>query len=172
MKDLCSSVSKLLDKYFDQEATDKEKSLVEAHLVGCPVCQGALKRMGDFRGLLELPAEAAVQREDFERAWQHISREIRTRKKPSWRESVWESIRSWLDLSPMLRKRVWVPAMAVAAIVILLTTQVFFKETSSDVGLPDVEYVDSSYSVMVYPMEKGKLTVIWLFEGQEEAPPS
>ncbi len=168
MKDLCSSVSKLLDKYFDQEATDKEKFLVEAHLAGCPACQDALERMGDFRELLKLPAEAAVQREDFEQAWQNISRGIRTQRKPSWRESI----RSWLDLSPMLRKKVWVPAVAVAAVLILLTTQVFFKETSSDVGLPDVEYVDSSYSVMVYPMEKGKMTVIWLLEGPEEAPPS
>ncbi len=168
MKDLCSSVSKLLDKYFDQEATDKEKSLVEAHLAGCPACQDTLKYMGDFKELLEVPAEAAVQREDFERAWQNISREIRIQKKPSWRESI----RSWLDLSPILRKKVWVPAVAVAAVLILLTTQGFFKETPSYVGLPDVEYVDSSYSVMVYPMEKGKMTVIWLFEGQEETPPS
>jgi hypothetical protein len=39
--------------------------------------------------------------------------------------------------------------------------------------LPDVEYVDSSYNVMVYPIEKGKMTVIWLFEGEEkEATPS
>ncbi len=168
MKDLCSPVSKLLDKYFDQEATDKEKSLVEAHLAQCPACQDALIQMGNFKELMKMPAEAAVQREDFDRAWQNISREIRTPEKPSW----WETVRSWLDLSPILRKKVWVPAVAAAAILIFLGTQVFFKETSSYVGLPDVEYVDSSYNVMVYPMEKGKMTVIWLFEGQEETPPS
>lgn len=168
MKDLCSSVSKLLDKYFDQEATDKEKALVEAHLARCPVCQDALKRMGDFKELLKLPAEAVVQQEDFERIWQNIGRKIRTQEKPSW----WESVRSWLDLSPIFRKEVLVPAVAAAAILIFLSTQVFFKETPSYVGLPDVQYVDSSYNVMVYPMEKGKMTVIWLFEGQEETPPS
>jgi anti-sigma factor RsiW len=169
MKDFCSSVSKLLDKYFDQEATDKERSLVETHLAVCPTCQDTLKCMGDFRDLLKVPVEAALQREDFERAWQNISREIRIREKPSWQESI----RSWLNLAPILRKKVWVPAVAVAAILILLTTQVFFEETPSYVAMPDVEYVDSSYNVMVYPMEKGKITVIWLFEGDEnEAAPS
>jgi anti-sigma factor RsiW len=169
MKDFCSSVSKLLDRYFDQEATDKERSLVETHLAGCPACQDTLKRLRDFRDLLKVPVEAAVQREDSERVWRNISREIRIREKPSWHESI----RSWLDLAPIFRKRVWVSAVGVAAILILLSTQVFFEETPSYLGLPDVEYVDSSYNVMVYPIEKGKMTVIWLFEGDEkEATPS
>jgi anti-sigma factor RsiW len=168
MKDSCSSVSILLEKYFDQEITDKERSLVEAHLAGCPTCKDALKWMGDFRDLLKAPVEAAVHMEDFELAWQNIRKGIRPQQKPSWRESI----RSRLDLSPVFRKKVWVPAVAVVAILILLTAQVFFEETPSYIALPDVEYVDSTYNVMVYPMEKGKMTVIWLFEGQEEAPPS
>ena len=45
MKDSCSSVSKLLEKYFDQEVTDKERLLVEGHLQDCPACQDALKSM-------------------------------------------------------------------------------------------------------------------------------
>jgi anti-sigma factor RsiW len=157
-----------LEKYFDREATDKERSLVEAHLAGCPACQHALKRIGDFTDLVKVPLEPAVQKEDFERVWQNVKREIRTQEKPSWRESV----RSWLDLSLLLRKRIWVPVVAAAAILLLLTTQVFFEEASY-VAMPDVEYVDSSYNVMVYPIEKEKITVIWLFEGQEqEASPS
>ncbi len=34
MKDSCSSVSRLLEKYFDQEVTDDERLLVEGHLQG------------------------------------------------------------------------------------------------------------------------------------------
>jgi len=168
MKDSCSSVSRLLEKYFDQEATSKERALVEAHLAGCPACQDALKWMGHCRDSLKVPIETALQKEDFERSWQNIRREIQIREKSSWRESI----QSWLELSGLFRKKVWVPAVAVAAILVLLTTQVFFEEASF-VALPDVEYVDSSYNVMVYPIERGKITVIWLFEGQEmEAPPS
>ena len=169
MKDSCSSVSKGLEKYFDQEATDQEKSLLEAHLTGCSACRDALAWMGNFRDWVRTPVEEAVRTEDFERAWQNIRREIRLQEKPSWQESI----RSWLDLSPLFWKKIWVSALAVAAIFVLLTTQVFFEETSSYVEPSDVEYVDSPYNVMVYPIEKGKITLIWLFEGQEkEAPPS
>ena len=169
MKVSCSSVSMLLEKYFDQEVTDKERSLVEAHLAGCSACTDAVKWMGDFRDLVKAPVEEAVRKEDFGRTWQNIRREIQLREKPSWQESI----RSWLDLSLLFRKKILIPAVAVAAIFVLLTTQVFFEETPSYLALPDVEYVDSSYTVMVYPIEKEKITVIWLFEGQEkEAPPS
>jgi anti-sigma factor RsiW len=122
MKNSCSSVLELLEKYFDREATDRERSLVEAHLAGCSACQDTLAWMGEARNLVKAPVEAAVQKEDFERAWLNIRREIRLQEKPSWRESI----RSWLDLSLFIRKKVWVPAVAAAAILLLLTTQVFF----------------------------------------------
>jgi len=171
MKDSCSSVSRLLEKYFDQEATDKERSLVEDHLAGCLSCQDTLEWMGDFRDSVKTPVKMAVQKEDFERAWQNIRREIQLQEKSSW----WKSIQSWLDLPRFFRKKVWVPAVAVVAIFALLTTQVFFEEASEEASygaLPDVEYVDSSYNVMVYAIEKSKITVIWLFEGQEMEAPS
>ena len=35
MKDSCSTISVLLEKNFDQEVTDKERSLGESHLRDC-----------------------------------------------------------------------------------------------------------------------------------------
>jgi hypothetical protein len=165
MKDLCSSVSKLLEKYFDQEVTQKERSLVERHLLGCPTCRDALKSMEGFREMIKAPVEEAVQKEDFQWVWQNIQREIRLRERPT----VWETVRSWLDISPLFQRRVWIPVVATMVLIILISTPLLFKKTPSFPGPSVVEYVESqTHNVMVYQSEKSKVTVIWLLEGPEK----
>jgi len=170
MKGSCSSISRLLEKYFDQEATDKERFLVESHLQDCAACQGALKSMEELRALIKSPLEEALQKEDFPWVWQNIERQIRLQEKQPW----WESIHSWLDISPLFKRKVWIPAVATAVVLLFITTQIIFKNTSSYPGASVVEYVESeTNNVMVYDLEKAKVTVIWLFEGpEEEALPS
>jgi len=77
MTNSCSSVSTVLEKYFDQEVTDEEKLLVEGHLEDCPACQDVLKSMEELRTLMKVPVAEAVQKEDFPWVWQKIEREIR-----------------------------------------------------------------------------------------------
>jgi anti-sigma factor RsiW len=170
MKNSCSSILKLLEKYFDQEATDKEKLLVENHLQDCAACQDALKSMEKLKALIKSPVEEALQKEDFPWVWQNIERKIRLQEKLTW----WQSIRSWLDISPLFKRKVWIPAVATAAVLLFITTQIIFKNTSSYLDASVVEYVESeTNNVMVYDLEKAKVTVIWLFEGpEEEAIPS
>jgi len=165
MKKNCSSVSKLLEKYFDREVTGAERSLVEDHLFDCPTCRDALHSMESLRNLIKSPVEEAVEKENLPWVWQKIEREIRLKEKPSW----WEGIRDWLDITPLLRKRVLIPAAAVAAILILTTAPLLFKKTSSYPGPSVVEYVESqTYDVMIYELENAKGTIIWLFEGPDE----
>lgn len=164
MKDSCSSVSKLLEKYFDGEVTEKERSLVGEHLLDCPTCRNALKLMEGLREAIKSPVEEAVEKEDFPWVWEKIEREIRLQEKPTWRESL----RSWLDISPLFKRKVWIPAVAAMAILILVIAPILFKKTTSFSGPSVVEYVESEvYNVMVYESEKGKVTVIWLLEGPE-----
>jgi predicted anti-sigma-YlaC factor YlaD len=165
MKDPCSSILKLLEKYFDQEATDNERLLVEGHLRGCVECRNALKSMQELRTLMKSPVEEAVQKEDFPWVWQKIEREIRKGQgKLTW----WQSLRSWLDVSPLFKKKVWIPAAATLVVLLLIIAQIIFKETLSYPNASVVEYLDSpTYNVMVYQVEP-KVTVIWLFEGPEE----
>ena len=165
MQDLCSQVLKLLEKYFDQEATDKEKLLVEGHLQVCPACLDVLRSMEELRTLIKVPVEAAAQEEDFPWVWQKIEREIRSQRKPTWLQSL----RSRLDVSQLFKKKIWIPAVATLAVLLMITAQLIFKETPSYPGLSDVEYVESEdYNVMVYQSENQKVTVIWLFEGPEK----
>ena len=165
MKESCSSVSMLLEKYFDQEATGAEKSLVESHLQDCPACRNVLNSMEELRTLMKAPVEEVVRKEDFPWVWQKIEREIRLPKKRAW----WSSLRSWLDVTPFLRKKVWIPAMATVVVLLLITAQVVFKKTPSYQGVSVVEYLESpAYNVMVYQLEESNVTVIWLFEGPEE----
>jgi predicted anti-sigma-YlaC factor YlaD len=161
MKDSCSSVSKFLEKYFDGEVTDKEKLLVESHLQDCPACQDALKSMEGLRTLIKVPVEDAVQKEDFPWVWQKIEREIRSQEKRTWRQTL----RSWLDVSPLLRKKVWVPALATLVVLLFVTGQMIFRKIPSYPDSSVVEYVESETNdVMIYNLEKAKVTVIWVFD--------
>ncbi len=165
MTNSCSSVSTVLEKYFDQEVTDEERFLVEGHLQDCPECREALKSMEELRSLMRAPVEEAVRKEEFPWVWQKIEREIRLQEKPTWRESL----RSWLDITPRFKKKVWIPAAATLVVLLFLTTQIILKKTPSYPEASVVEYVESqSDNVMVYQLEEPKVTVIWLFEGPTE----
>jgi len=170
MKDSCLSISQLLERYFDRQATDQERSLVERHLPGCPTCHERLRLLEGLREAIRTPVDEALKEETFPWVWEKIEREIRMRRKLSW----WESLRSWLDLSPISGKKVWIPAVATAIALALVTSTLLFKKTPSYSERSVVEYVESGvYNVMVYESEKGKVTVIWLFEGtQNESPAS
>jgi anti-sigma factor RsiW len=165
MKDSCSSVSKLLEKYFDQEITDKERSLMEGHLQDCSACRDALKSMEELRALIKVPVEEALQKEGFPWVWQKIEKEIRLQKKLTW----WQSLRSWFDVSPLFQRRVWIPAVATVVVLLFITAQIILRKTPSYPDASVVEYVESETdNVMVYQLEKPKVTVIWLFEGPEK----
>ena len=126
---------------------------------------GCVKSMEELRALIKVPVEEAVQKEDFPWVWQKIEREIRSQEKLIW----WQSLRSWLDVSPLLKKKVWIPAVATIVVLLFITTQIFFKKIPSYSGASVVEYVESeTNNVMVYDLEKAKVTVIWLFEEPEE----
>ncbi|OGP89314.1 MAG: hypothetical protein A2157_10435 [Deltaproteobacteria bacterium RBG_16_47_11] len=165
MKDSCSSISDLLEKYFDQEVTDEEGSLVDGHLHDCPSCQDALKTMEGLRYLIKAPIDEADQKENYYWVWQKIEKEIQREEKPAVRESI----RRWLDITPLFRKKVWVPAAAAIVAVFLALAPSVFKKTPSSSEASVVEYLESqSYNVMVYESEKGNVTVIWLLEEPEK----
>jgi anti-sigma factor RsiW len=165
MKDSCLSVSTLLEKYFDGETTDKEKLLVEGHLHDCRVCRDALKSMEDLRVFIRTPIEEAAEKEDFPWVWQKIEREIRSQEKLTW----WQSLRSWLDVSPLFKKKVWVPAVATLVVLLFVTGQIIFRKIPSYPDSSVVEYIESeTNNVMIYNLEKAKVTVIWVFDEPEK----
>ncbi len=161
MKDVCSSVSKLLEKYFDQELTDNQRVLVEGHLQDCAGCRNALRSMEELRTLMKFPVEEAVREEDFPWVWQKIEREVRKgQEKRTWRQSL----RSWLDISPLFRRKVWIPTAATVAALLLITTLIISEKTPSYPSASVVEYLDSpTHNVMVYQAEP-TVTVIWVFD--------
>ena len=164
MKDPCSSISRLLERYFDRETTADEGILVQEHLRQCTTCQAQLKSMEELRTTLRTPVDEAVKEETFAWVWQKIEREIQAREKPSWRESI----RAWFGLSFPFRRRVWIPAVAAALLIIAIGFPLFFKETPSQTGLSIVKYVEShTNNVMVFESERENVAIIWLFEATE-----
>src|SRR4030042_1615501 len=88
MKDPCSSISRLLERYVDRETTADEGILVQDHLRQCTTCEAQLKSMEELRATLRSPVDEAVKEETFAWMWQKIEREIQTREKPSSEEYV------------------------------------------------------------------------------------
>jgi len=169
VKKSCSAVSRLLEKYFDQEVTDEERSHVEAHLLDCHACRDVLKSMEKLRDLAKTPVEEAVLKEDFPWVWQKIERGIRIEERPTF----WEALQSWFQTFPLFQRKVWIPAVAAVAITLIITIPMLFKKTPSYPSASVVEYVESkTYNVMVYELEKAKVTVIWFFEEPEKETPS
>jgi anti-sigma-K factor RskA len=167
MKRECSSISRLLEKYFDQEVTPEERSLVEDHLPSCLGCRSALLSMENLRNLIKSPVEEAVERENFPWVWEKIERGIQQEEKPG----LWESLWSWLDMISLRKKKILIPAVAAVVILILITAPLLYEKMSSYPVLSVVEYVESdTYNVMIYERETPQVTVIWLFEGPEEEP--
>ncbi len=170
MKDSCSPILELLEKYLDEEVTEHERTLVEDHLLECRACQDELTSMKELHTLITLPVDGAVQQENFPWVWQKIERRLQTEEKPSWLQSLWERLES----SPLLRRRVWAPALAAALIVILVAVPLLMKKTSSPSEASVVVYVESqTNNVMIYESEsdQNKVAVIWLLEGSEEESP-
>lgn len=168
MREPCSSISNLLEKFFDQEASEQEKVKVETHLRDCPICRQTLERMEGLRTLIRAPIDQASRNEGYPWVWQKIEREIQAKA----RGSVWNSLMPWLDLSS-LRRRAWVPAVAAALVLLILLVPWFYKKTPSHPEGFVVEYVESkTNNVMVYELEQVKVTVIWLFEVTENGPSS
>jgi hypothetical protein len=167
MKDSCLSILQLLERYFDQQGTDQERCLVENHLSGCTFCQEKLKELKGLRTLIKTPVDEALSQETFPWVWEKIEKGTRHEVKPSW----WEPIRSWLDLSPLFRRRIWIPAVATVIVLLFFSAQIIFKKTPSYLEASVVEYVESETNdVMVYQLEKPEITVIWIFEEPNEEP--
>lgn len=161
MKDSCSTMLQLLERYFDRQMTEQERSLVENHLSGCTACRERLGELGSLRTLMKTPVDEALGQETFPWVWERIEKGIQQERKPSW----WESLKSRLDLSPLFRKRIWIPAMAAAVVLLFITAQIIFKKTPSYSVASVVEYVESETGdVMVYQLEDPEITVIWIFE--------
>src|SRR4030042_6866401 len=165
MKRECSSISRLLEKYFDQEVAPEERSLVEGHLPDCSACRMALDSMQNLRILIKNPVEEAMGKESFPWVWEKIEKGIQRKE----RLGLWDFLKSWLDITPLLKRKILIPAVAAAFILILITAPLLHKKISSYPVPSVVEYVESeTYNVMIYELETPQVTVIWLFEGPEE----
>ncbi len=161
MNDSCPAFAQLLERYFDRQVTEEEQALVQRHLPVCSICQEKLRGLEKLREVVKSPVDEALRIETFPWLWEKIERDIRLEQKPTWQEAFL----SWLGLSRLLRKKVWIPAVVTAVLITLIVSPFLLKKTPSLLEQPVVEYVESGvYNVMVYESEKAKVTVIWLFE--------
>jgi anti-sigma factor RsiW len=157
MKGACSLSAELLERYMDSEMTDRERGVVETHLAECPSCSELLRSMMEFSAMIKVPAAEHPSNAEYDRLWRHIKNESQKKRAPRF------------DFLGFLRQRIWVPASAVALVLVIVAASLLFKKTTTVPGRFGVEYVESkTNNVVVYEVEKSNVTVIWLLEGPEE----
>jgi len=121
--------------------------------------------MQTLRLLIKSPVVEAVERENFPWVWQKIEKGIQRKE----RLGLLDFLKSWLDVTPLLKRKILIPAAAAAIVLILITAPFLYEKIASYPVLSVVEYVESeTYNVMIYELESPQVTVIWLFEGPEE----
>lgn len=170
MKDQCSDIKKLLERYYDNERSEKEKMEIDVHLTTCTECKRELKSLQGLSVLIREYGTMAAEEETFEKVWHGVKKRtgepvgaglaLPTNK-------VWHSVR-------LLYK----PILASAFVVLLMLAWLFYPYKTEELpeaktGLVVVEAVESSpKGVMVFNANDGSVAVIWLFEiedGEEEA---
>lgn len=159
MKDQYSDIKKLLERYYDNELSEKEKIEVEGHLTTCTECKEELKSIEGLSVLIREYGTMEPEEETFEKVWHGV------------REGIVKTVGARLALPYTL-------LLTAVFVVLLMLAWLFYPYKTEELpeaktGLVVVEAVESSpKGVMVFNANGGSVAVIWLFEiedGEEEA---
>ena len=106
----CREIKKLIPLYVDHELSDADDQQIEAHLLDCPDCRRearAIEKSWDLLGELK-----AVEPDPnyMARFWKSVDAQT------PWYAKIYE------DIQDVFRQRRWVPALAGAVIVVLIST--------------------------------------------------
>jgi predicted anti-sigma-YlaC factor YlaD len=106
----CHEIKKLIPVFLDHELSDADDQQVKAHLLNCPDCQRearAIEKSWDLLGELK-----AVEPDPnyMARFWQSVDVQM------PWYSKIYENVQA------VFLQRHWVPAMAGAVIVVMIST--------------------------------------------------
>lgn len=179
MKSQCRHIGGLIERYHDNELSERERKEVEGHLSTCTECKRELKSLEGLSVLVREYGSSAAEGETFEKVWHGVRSEI---GEAAVEVGLALPRRARLAL-PTNKVRhslrlLYRPLLATALLTLLVLVWLFYPDKTKELsetkaGLVVVESVESSPGgVMVFNTNGGSVAVIWLFEieeGGEEA---
>jgi hypothetical protein len=144
----------MVSRFFDQELGPDEHDRINKHLRHCPSCQKVLKANQSISALLRAGLEEAFSHVDIEDFEERVF-DLIQRKGAPW----------WMKLRALfVSKRFYVPAVAVATLLILVLSVV--RRPAPEPGPSAIikSFTGDISSVMIIQMPKSQQTILWFNE--------
>jgi anti-sigma factor RsiW len=111
----CPSTETLI-LHHDGELSSRQRQALETHVRSCANCAASLKSLAEQRALAREAIEADLEQVSFAGLTQRVMRGIEVERPVALRDRV----RVWIEEFVEHRRRVWVPALAAAAVLAML----------------------------------------------------
>lgn len=155
----CETIEPALSALADRELFGAERETVVGHVAVCETCRRTLE---DYRLLgtaFREGIQAGSERDLSAIAWPPRATPAPSRALTRWRRLIYDVTR-WVDPWPVL---------AGAAALIALVVGVWLVQPAPvPVNMVEIERVDAEGPVMVIPGSGGKMTIIWLFDADDQ----
>ncbi len=155
----CETVEPVLGALADRELFGAERETVVRHLALCASCRRTLEDYRVVGVALREGIQAGSERDLSAITWPPRPAPEPARALTRWRRLIYDVTR-WVDPWPVL---------AGAAALIALVVGVWLAQpVPSPVDIVEIERVDAAGPVMVIPGGGGKMTIIWLFDADDQ----
>lgn len=152
--DETSCDSTMLSRFFDRELGPDEHGRIDKHLRYCPSCQKVLKENQSISTLLKAGLEKELSRADMEDVEARVFDLIQSKGAP-W----------WMKLRALfVSKKFYVPAVAVATVLILLLSVVRRPAPESGPSAIIKSFTGEISSVMILQTPESQQTILWFNE--------
>ena len=156
----CGTIEPALSAFVDDEVFGPERDVVVRHLAACETCRRTLAMYRRVGAALREQVSADAQRDLSAIMWPpRRAAPVLTR-----RRRLPYDVTRWFDPWPVLAG-----SAALAALVIGVLWLAPGPEPSNRV---DIERVDAAGPVMVIPGNGGRMTIIWLFDADDQPEPA
>jgi len=152
----CGTLEPALSAFADDEVFGPERDAVVRHLAACEACRRTLDGHRRLGAALREQVAADAQRDLSAIAWPPR----RAAPALTRRRRLLYDVTRWFDPWPVLAG-----SAALAALVIGILWSAPGPEPSNRV---DIERLDAAGPVMVIPGNGGRMTIIWLFDADDQ----
>ena len=154
----CRHMTSLLEQYVDGELHPKERASVEEHVKECHRCDRELQELTALRSHLQKAVETGVADAPLADIWEGVVGRL---ENPTLVEQIWWELKGLFYSFRPRTALAWGTAIVIAFLV------VFPFVTSPPTPRVVVESVESEHPVMIF-QGGNKMTIVWLFEEEEE----
>ena len=149
--------SKMLGCFFDRELASDEYARIRGHLERCEPCQREFRDNQFISTFVKICVEEALSRVNLQELEERVVSRIRTKRDP-W----------WIQLKNLcLSKRFYVPAAAMAAIVIMFFHLATTRTPASGPSAIINSLQGNFASVMILETQKSRQTILWIHEAPD-----